>query len=118
MDISAKNAKIWRKDIEGKNGTFHVYSTGVSSKNQDGTYTNAYIDVFFSKKSGAPEKISNGAVCDFDGFMSAHTYKNKDGKTVAVPQIVVMSVQFKDEVVDKEADVDDSFEQLDDDMPF
>ena len=118
MDISAKGIKLWRKDIEGKNGTFYRYSVGVSSKNQDDTYTNAYIDVMFSKKSGAPEKIPNGAICDIEGFMSAKSYKDKEGKAVNVPQIVVMSATFKDLEEDRLAEAEDSFEEAEDDIPF
>ena len=73
MDIKAENVKIWRKDIEGKNGTFYRYSVSVSRKTDDG-YVNAYIPVVFSKRSNAPEKISNGAKCDIEGFMSVDSY--------------------------------------------
>ena len=38
MNVSEKKAKIWRKDIEGKNGTFYRYSVSVSRKTQDGKY--------------------------------------------------------------------------------
>ena len=113
MDVSAKNAKIWRKDIEGKNGTFHKYTVSVSKKDMNGNYVNAYIPVVFSKKSGAPEKISNGVVCDFSGFMSVESFTDKEGKARTNPQIVIMEVEFADitEGVD-------SFEEAEEDMPF
>ena len=57
MDVIAKRAKIWRKDIEGKNGTFYKYSVGVSRKTQDGKFVNAYIPITFSKRADAPDKI-------------------------------------------------------------
>lgn len=109
MDVSEKRAKIWRKDIEGKNGTFYRYSVSVSRKTQDGKYVNAYIPVVFSKKSDAPEKIENGAVCSFEGFISVDTYKDKDGVERNTPQIVIMSVKF---------DGEDSFSEAEDDIPF
>ena len=122
MEIKSENARIWRKEIEGKNGTFYRYSTGVSSKAQDGSYINAYIDVLFSKKSGAPEKIKNGATCDFEGFMGAKQYKDKDGKTITSPQIIIMSVNFLEDANDtpnaENEDVEDSFEEAEDDIPF
>lgn len=113
MDISAKKAKIWRKDIDGRNGTFYRYSVSVSRKNEDGSFTNAYIPVRFSKKSGAPEKITNGALCDFSGFMSVESYTDKEGKTVNSPQIVIMNVEFEDPTEGV-----DSFSQADDDISF
>lgn len=120
MEVKANNAKIWRKEIEGKNGTFYRYSTGVSSKTQDGNYINAYIDVMFSKKSGAPEKIKNGITCDFEGFMGAKQYKDKEGKIVTVPQIIIMWVNFQEAAEDivTEENVEDNFEQAEEDIPF
>lgn len=108
MDVSAKNAKIWRKDIEGKNGTFHKYSVSVSKKTQDGKYVNAYIPVVFSKKADAPEKIENGALCDFEGFMSVESYTDREGNTRNTPQIVIMSALFEE----------DGFAQAEADIPF
>lgn len=108
MDVSAKNAKIWRKDIEGKNGTFHKYSVSVSKKTQDGKYVNAYIPVVFSKKADAPDKIENGALCDFEGFMSVESYTDREGNTRNTPQIVIMSALFEE----------DGFEQAMGDIPF
>ena len=112
MEVKAQNVKIWRKDIEGKNGTFYRYSVSVSRKMDEG-YVNAYIPVVFSKKSGAPEKISNGAKCDIEGFMSVDSYTDRDGNTRNTPQIVVMKADFKDA-----SEGDDNFEQAEDDIPF
>lgn len=108
MEVSAKNAKIWRKDIEGKNGTFHKYSVSVSKKTQDGKYVNAYIPVVFSKKADAPDKIENGALCDFEGFMSVESYTDRDGNTRNTPQIVIMSALFEE----------DGFAQAEEEIPF
>lgn len=108
MNVSEKKAKIWRKDYQGKNGEFYRYSVSVSKKNEDGKYVNAYIPIRFSKKADAPEKIENGAVCSFEGFMSVESFKDKDGNDRNQPMIVVMSVQFEG----------DSFEQMEEDIPF
>ena len=108
MEVSAKNAKIWRKDIEGKNGTFHKYSVSVSKKTQDGKYVNAYIPVVFSKKADAPDKIENGALCDFEGFMSVESYTDREGNTRNTPQIVIMSALFDGDGF-AQADVDIDF---------
>ena len=40
---------IFSNAHEGKDGTWYTYATGVSSKRQDGTYANAYLDVRFRK---------------------------------------------------------------------
>lgn len=113
MDIYDNNARIWRKDIEGKNGTFYRYSVGVSKRTQDGKYVNAYIPLVFSKKADAPEKIPNGAKASIEGFMSVDSYTDREGNTRNTPQIVVMSIEFDDPTTGV-----DSFEQAEEDMPF
>lgn len=111
ISVSAKNARIWRKDFEGRNGVFHKYSTNASKKNEDGSFTKAYIDVYFAKQAGAPKKIENGAVCDFTGFMSVDSYTDKDGNKRNIPIIVIMSAEF-------EGDNEEGFAEAEEDIPF
>ena len=113
MDVHAGRAKLWRKDIQGKNGVFYKYSVGVSRKTQDGKFVNAYIPVVFSKRAEAPEEIPNGAMCDFDGFMSVESYTDKDGNTRNTPQIVIMSIEFDDPTIGA-----DGFSKAEEELPF
>lgn len=114
MNVTAKRAKIWRKDFKTRNGEdFYRYSVSISKKTQDGRYINAYMPVMFSKKADAPEKIDNGALCDFEGFMSVDSYTDKDGNARNTPMIIIMSVEFDDPTVGV-----DSFEQASSDIPF
>ena len=113
MEVRAERAKLWRKDIEGKNGTFYKYSVSISKKTQDGKWVNAYVPVVFSKKADAPERITNGALCNFEGFMSVESYTDRDGNTRNTPQIVIMKVEFDDPTEGV-----DSFEQAEDELPF
>lgn len=108
MNVSEKNAKIWRKDYQGKNGEFYKYSVSVSKKNDEGKYVYAYMPIRFSKKADAPEKIENGALCSFEGFMSVDTYKDRDGNEHNQPMIIVMKAEFDS----------DSFKSMEEDIPF
>ena len=48
MTVESKRPiMIFAKDREYNGNTFRVYSTGISSKSQDGTYNNAYMPVKF-----------------------------------------------------------------------
>lgn len=116
MDVSAKNARIWRKDIEGRDGTFYRYSVSISSKREDGSWASAYMPIRFAKKANMPEKISNGAKCDFSGFLSVYEYRDEDGNTRKSFQIIAMRATLVDGGNPTE-DVD-SFEQLSEDLPF
>lgn len=109
-----KEQKIWRNEVKTENGTFDTYSISVSSRNQDDTWTNAYIPVRFAKSAGAPEKISNGTVADLEGFFTAR--KRKDGKGEL--SLMVMKAKFYEvNSVDDISGVD-SFEQATEDIPF
>lgn len=46
---SKKPIMIFAKNREYNGNTFRVYSTGISSKSQDGSYNNAYIPVKFRR---------------------------------------------------------------------
>lgn len=112
MDIIGKKTKVWRKDVEGKNGTFYRYSVSVSSKREDGSYASVYVPIKFAKKANAPERISNGAECDFKGFLSVDAYRDREGNEIKTLQIIAMEATFG------ESDEADSFEQLEEDLPF
>ena len=116
MNVSDKGAKIWRKDIESKHSTFYRYSVSVSKKREDGSYASVYVPIIFAKKANMPEKITNGAKCDYSGFLSVDEYPNKEGETVRSLLIVAMNARLTD-ADDPTEDVD-SFEQLDEDFPF
>ena len=116
MDISGKNVKIWRKDVEGRNGTFYRYSVSVSSKREDGSWATEYLPIRFAKKANMPEKIANGAKCDFSGFLSVNEYRDKDGNTARSLQIIAMRAVLTEG--GDPSDGADSFEQLEEDLPF
>lgn len=119
MNVNEKNARIWRRDIQTKDGReFYKYTVGISSKKQDGSFTRAYLDIKFSKKAGAPSKIENGAKCDFEGFMTVESYTDKDGKEHSRPVIMVMKANFEDLQDNDPADMGGGFEQVDEPMPF
>ncbi len=116
MNISEKGVKIWRKDVEGRNGTFYRYSVGISKKREDGSYANKYMPIRFAKRANMPEKISNGAKCDFSGFLSVEERPDKDGNTITEFVIIAMNATLTDG--DDPTEGADSFEQLQEDFPF
>lgn len=120
LDVHGENVKIWRRDFETKNGIWHRYSISTSTKNEDGSYSNAYVQIRFAKSANAPEVLNNGSVCDFKGFMSAvkSGRKNDKGQDLFDPLIVITEVSFEGDVTADEPIESDSFEQLDEDIPF
>lgn len=114
--VTFQDTKIWRNDITTERGVFRSYTTSISSKNQDGTWTNAYVPIRFSQNAGAPEKISNGTKADLDGFLTPR--KRKDGTIEIV--LMVMKLNLKDQGAQTLEDISevDSFEMAVEDIPF
>ena len=116
MDISAKNARVWRRDIEGRNGTFYRYSVSISSKREDGSWASAYMPIKFAKKANMPEKIENGAKCDFNGFLSVDERTDREGNDIKEIVIIAMNATLADGGDPSEGV--DSFAAAEDDIPF
>lgn len=116
MNVSEKNARVWRKDIEGKNGTFYRYTVGISKKMDDGSYLTAYMPIRFTKRANMPEKIENGAKVDFSGFLSVDPYLDKEGHEVRQIVIVAMNATLADGGDPSEGV--DSFAEAETDIPF
>lgn len=116
MNVSEKNARVWRKDIEGKNGTFYRYTVGISKKLEDGSYLTAYMPIRFTKRANMPEKIENGAKVDFSGFLSVDPYLDKEGHEVRQIIIVAMNATLTDGGDPSEGV--DSFAEAETDIPF
>lgn len=113
MDVKERRARIWRQERQGAKGVFYRYSVGVSTKTIDGERKTAYIPVRFAKAAGAPDEIPNGAVCDFEGFMSVDYFDSNNGTEVRRPQIVIMKADFEDPTTGV-----DSFSQAEEEIPF
>lgn len=111
-----KDTKIWRNDIDTENGTYYAYSISVSSKNQDGSWDNAYLPVRFSKNANAPAKISNGTIANLEGFLTVK--KRKDAKNEV--QFMVMQYTSDEEQYQaaEDSDIPDNFEQAESEIPF
>ena len=73
MNITSNNTMIFAKDFEGK---MH-YRAGMSKKNQEGNYENAYIDVRLPKGTQLETKTKINITKGFLTF-----YKNKKGEDI------------------------------------
>lgn len=107
-NVIFKEQKIWRKDFDDR----PAYSINLSTRLEDGSYKNAYITIRFAKSAEAPEKISNGTIADFSGFLTS----TKSGQ----PMIMVTSLNIKDDDLPSAEGIEgvDSFEQAETEIPF
>lgn len=116
VEVRGNNCKLWIKEREGRDGDkWYSYSIGVSKKDMNGSYINAYQDVAFTRNAGLTSDIKNGTTFDFEGWMSVKVFKDREGKEVRRPIIMINKANFK---YDRSEVQSDSFEALDEDVPF
>lgn len=113
FNVKITDAKLWKNEHQGRNGTFYTYSISVSKKMQDGSFKNKGMKVYVQK--GVPKEVPNGALCDIDGFMTLDVFNGRDGEVVN-PMVFATEVKFADYEAQQESY--DSFEELDEDVPF
>lgn len=105
---------IFRNDDKG----FPIYKTSLGSKNAQGEWDNAYIDVKFKKgvEVGNKQKINI-----INGFLSFRKW-GKDGKNFTTWEIVVTDFESDDfETAAGEPSgnvIADSFVAIDEEVPF
>lgn len=116
MDVSGSKAKVWVNEHQKRDGgKWYDYNVGIGKKKQDGSYVNMYIRVKFAKELELPEDIPNGTMMEnYEGYMTIDDYTSREGETVKRPLVIITKANFPE----LDADIPDSYEQLDEDMPF
>lgn len=88
MDIKGK-AKVFCKEIDGRNGPFTVYSIGIGSKQDNGEWINAFIPCRFRKGVMIP----NGTMIEvLNGFLTV-----QKGREYNKPMVMVLDFQTVEE---------------------
>lgn len=70
-----KPVKVFVSEKDGKNGKFSTYSIGTSSKDQEGVWIKAYIDVAFKKDALKP--MNQQDIIIKNAFPSVSEYNGK-----------------------------------------
>ena len=113
MDITSKNITIFVKEDE--NFKKH-YRAGLSTKKQDGSYDNAYIDVRMPKGTNIENKTKINIT---KGFLSFYNYKDKDDKQHTIWYIVVMEYKTEEQLKNTKINVVHNITQEElDDLPL
>lgn len=104
-------AMIFANEVEGRNGTFTKYMSSIGKKNDDGSYSNASIEVRF-KKDEVPaftdrEHPDRVKIEIEDGFLTFREFKRSDGSKGKAFYIMVMAYHYQDEAPAPAYDFDD-----------
>ena len=102
------NVRIFKKELNGK----ELYSTTISSKNQNGDWDKMYLSVQLPRNT----LLENGTDINITkGFLSF--YKTNEG--LPKIKIVIQEFQTKEEIEEREAIINEqNYNINDDDLPF
>lgn len=103
MELTGKTYLFVKKN-EYQGGKFNTYSTTISHKNEDGTYTNTSIEVRFTKEFMTPDKEANLKDSECyemeisKAWLDTRVYPDKEGKNrhtifIKVAEAKVLSVK-------------------------
>ena len=107
MDISGKT-RIYTKDFNGKK----LYSTGISRKEQDGTYKNMYVSVQFRQGVEIEDKTDINII---NGFLSF--YETKEGLSKVKKVVLDFECENKKEIFEVNQITDNAI-FTNDELPF
>lgn len=101
MDIKGKTTMFVREVGTGEKKT-KIFETSLSRKDKDGNYVDKYTIQLDFKKDLLTEAQKAGLKnnwaypVEIEGFLSTHSYVNKDGKTIVEPVIKVTNARALD----------------------
>lgn len=75
---------IFRNEIQGKDGPWASYSTGISKKDEQGKWKTDYYEVVFVKDAKGADIPDKTKITITDGFLSFRVWQDKPIKQVIV----------------------------------
>lgn len=118
INVEAENVRLWINEHTRADGTkWSSYSISTSSKDQEGGYINKPLEVKMTRDVEIPSDIKNGALVTIRGSLSNRAFPGKDGERRVEHLLWAREIDF-DKPYEPKGEKADSFEQLEEDMPF
>ena len=119
LDINFENVRLWVNVHQRPDGSkWNTYAVSTSSKNEAGDYVNKSLKVKMTKNVQIPEDIINGEMVTIRGFLSNETYMDKNGERRIEHIAVAQEVDFESRKAPRKSESADSFDALEEDLPF
>lgn len=120
INVEAESVRLWVNEHKREDGsTWNSYSISTSSKDQEtGDYINLALEVRMTKAVELPADLKNGELVTIRGSLSNRKYKDKDGVERKKHMLWAQEVDFDNRVGSVDSGSADSFEALQEDMPF
>lgn len=119
LDINFENVRLWVNVHQRPDGSkWNTYAVSTSSKNEAGDYVNKSLKVKMTKNVQIPEDIINGEMVTIRGFLSNESYMDKNGERRIEHIVVAQEVDFESRKAPRKSEPADSFDALEEDLPF
>ena len=121
INVEAEGVKLWVNEHERDDGSkWFTYSISTSSKDKEtGEYINKSLEVRMTRDVRLPDDLRNGETVTIRGSLSNRSFTGRDGEKRVEHMLWAHDVDFDGRMTMPKSDVPaDSFEQLDEDMPF
>jgi len=117
INVEAENVRLWVNEHMRDDGSkWFSYSISTSSKDQEGGYINKALEVRMTRDVELPADLKNGALVTIKGSLSNRAFTVNGDRRVE-HMLWAREVDF-DKPYEPRGEKADSFEQLEEDMPF
>lgn len=117
INVEAENVRLWVNEHSRADGSkWSSYSISTSSKDQEGGYINKALEVRMTRDVEIPEDLKNGTLVTIRGSLSNRAFTVNGDRRVE-HMLWARDVDF-DKPYEPRGEKADSFEQLEEDMPF
>lgn len=121
INVEAEAVKLWVNEHKRDDGSkWFTYSISTSSKDKEtGEYINKSLEVRMTRDVRLPDDLRNGETVNIKGSLSNRAFTGKDGEKRVEHMLWAHDVDFENRLEPLPKGVPaDSFEQLEEDMPF
>lgn len=119
INVEAENVRLWVNAHERPDGTkWYTYSISTSSKNEAGDYVNKSLKVKMTRDVQIPTDIANGELVTIRGSLSNETFMDRNGEKRVEHLLWAREVDFENRQLPRESEPADSYEALEEDLPF
>ena len=117
INVEAENVRLWINEHKRDDGsTWNSYSISTSSKDQEGGYINKSLEVRMTRDVEIPADLKNGTLVTIRGSLSNRAFTVNGDRRVE-HMLWAREIDFE-KPYEPKGDKADSFEQLEEDMPF
>lgn len=117
INVEAENVRLWINEHTREDGSkWFSYSISTSSKDQEGGYINKALEVRMTRDVQIPNDLKNGALVTIRGSLSNRAFTVNGDRRVE-HMLWAREIDFE-KPYEPRGEKADSFEQLEEDMPF